>query len=426
MNANKILVGIIVTILGLAVIWVSADTISAAVATAARPALALAAVVVILAIAGGVVSWLVFGSEWLRDRAANRDLITAEAELKRAKALRTVNLVATAAPGDQVYHVNYQADLSKALHLSPFLHLNGNITAAPGQGDVSRWQLYQMLHAPKLPAQFGGNVPLIESGPARPGLIEIMAKLDRILLIGGTGAGKTNALKHYVAYLVATGQMVSVVDPHSPSKLLGIDVIGAKTNFEQIADFFMLTMATVSARYQAGQIAQDGNLGNLNQFLIVEEFLDIHEQLGDLATDFLKVMLIRARKAGFRFCLVSQNDSVEALGIRGNAGLLKGAERVELRYDLATNQRAAVIGWGKANQFECNAPPLFVDYPRVPPGQLANDEPPRFSPTERALIRAMLDNPQASKADIYRLAGVSKNSRNSRFIDEFLGSLTGV
>lgn len=162
-----------------------------------------------------------------------------------------------------------------------------------------------------------------------------------------------------MAHLVVTGKTVSVVDPHSPSKLLGIDVIGANLDFEQIANFFIQTMATVTARYQAGQIAHDGNLGNLNQFLIVEKFLDIHKQLGELATEFLEVMLIRARKVGFRFFLVSQNDSVAALGITSNSGLLRGAERVELKRDLATDRRAAVVGWQKSNQFECDAPPLF-------------------------------------------------------------------
>lgn len=426
MSANKILVAIVITIIGLAVVIVSADTISSAIASAARPVLAIAGLVAALGILAAVVSWLVFGKQWLADKDAKRQVILSEAELKRAKARRQLNEVATAAPGHQVYHVNYGEDLARALHLSPSIHTNGPLTIGPGQGEVSRWQFYQMLHAPKAAQLAGGNVPLIESGPARPKLIEVMPKLPRIVLVGGTGTGKTNTLKHYVSYLVATDQAVSVVDPHSPSKLLGIDVIGAGLNFDQIADFFILTMATVSNRYQNGQIAHDGNLGDLNQFLIVEEFFDIQEQLGELATEFLKMMLVRARKAGFRFCLVSQNDSVAALGLVGNAGLLKGAERVELKRDLATDRRAAVVGWKKANQFECDAPGLFVDYPTVPPGQLVIEAPPHFSTTERALIRAMIANPQASKADIYRLATVSKNSRNSRFIDRFRKQFEGV
>lgn len=421
---TKILITLTAAIIGVAIVAAIAPALNA-VAYWLLPIIAGVAFGLFVAIA--TISWLAWGSQWLADRRVARGRVEAETRLIDARARRETAETITAPPGSQIVVVDYLNDVAKNVHLSPTIHVNGLVSQAePTPAQERRWFAHAALCAPRAGAERGGAVPLIESGPARPGLIEIMAKLDRILLVGGTGAGKTNALKHYVAYLVATGQVVSVVDPHSPSKLLGIDVIGAKTNFEQIADFFMLTMATVSARYQAGQIAQDGNLGDLNQFLIVEEFLDIHEQLGDLATAFLKVMLIRARKAGFRFCLVSQNDSVDALGIKGNAGLLKGAERVELRRDLATDHRAAVVGWQKSNQFECDAPPLFVDYPSVPPSQLVIEEPPRFSPTERALIRAIIDNPQATKADLYRLAGISKNSRNSQFIDQFKAKFEGV
>jgi len=421
----RVLLTVAGLVFGLAIIAVASEPIRAAVAALALPGLALALAAVVVATVITLLVYAFGGYEVVATRRATRSVIEAEAETKRAaaeltraQAIRQLNEVTTAAPGSLVYHVNYGADLSKALHLQTETHLNGHISIEPNEAAAGRWFGYNALHAP---ARRG-----IEAAPAIPGLmpglpsvVDLMGRLDRILLVGGTGSGKTNLLKHYVAWLISSGYNLAVIDPHSPSKLLGLDVIGAGLNWSQIADYFVETMAIVSARYQNGEIAQNGNLGEFNRFLIIEEFWDIQDNLGELAHDFLKCLLVRARKAGFKYTLVTQNDSADALGMHGNTGLLRGADHVEIKRDLQTSDRRAFVGWRKADLVECSVPGLYPEFPTIPPGQMVIDRPASYSDTERALIRAMVDNPGASKADIYRAAGVSKNGPNSRFIDEF-------
>lgn len=390
----------------------------------------LAVLATIVTIAGGSWAAWLYGREWRADRAAQRELLAAEADVKRAAAYATRAAVdfqvTTAAPGHQVYQIDRGRDVSKALHLSPTVHTNGHLPTVSEIED-RRWLINQTVHASGKLAAGAGAVPLIEAGPSRlPNVVDVMAKLDRILLVGGTGSGKTNTLKHYVAWLLSEGYNVAVIDPHSPSRLLGLDVIGAGLNWSQIADYFAYVMATVSARYQAGDIAQNGNLGpGRNQYLIIEEFYDIHDQLGEMAAEFLTCLLVRARKAGFRYTLVTQNDGAESLGLTGRSALLRtGTDRVEIKKNLQTGERSAVVGWKRSDQVECLAPSLFPEFPHVPAAQLVVDAP-QYTEAQRAIIRAIVDNPGASKADIYRAAGVSKSGPNSRFIDEFL-TLVGV
>lgn len=364
-----------------------------------------------------------------RERKAQIRLLETEAEERAVeidKQRRRLDLeVITAAPGQQII----VGDLAKKdwhnKTLDPRPYSNGYDTYRPPEAvELLVWERWHQLNGTARRPQPGqGTAPLIEGPAALPNIIEIMPRLDRQILTGGTGSGKTNTLKHFVSHLVTHGKSVAVVDPHSPSKLVGLDVIGANLNFEEIADFFVETMAKISYRYETGRIAQDGNLGDLNTYLIIEEFYDIHSQLRDLAADFLKCLLVRGRKAGYKFILVTQNDSVQALGIKGDGGLLLGAERVELKRDVTTGERRAIVGRRVADQVECAVPGKFTDYPMIPPGQLVIDRPRNYTETERAIIRAIVDNPGASKAEIYRAAGVSKNGPNSRFIDDFLAKM---
>ena len=257
-----------------------------------------------------------------------------------------------------------------------------------------------------------------------PSLLEVMLSLDRMLLIGGTGAGKTNLLKHYVRELVAEGKQVRIIDPHSPSKVVGVDTVGSGLNFDEIRNALVDIMLDVNRAYNRGTIAQDGDLGADNQYIIVDEFREIATHCGDVAKQFLEVMLVRARKAGYKFILLSQNDSVASLGIKGDAGLLKGAERIEIKLDRRTNNRRAFVGWAKSDQFEAKVPGQFKEYAEVPASQLIIDQPNHYTKTQMALATAVVslngNLKNTTKADIFRLSGVSKNSKNNQFLTRLL------
>ena len=361
-----------------------------------------------------------------RDHAHQAELQRIEADRLRAEAAKSATLVTVAKRTDEIV-ITDLLGRREALHTLPLLamtsHVNG-MAGDPTPGELERWTMRQALLGGRQSAPAIIEPGVIEA--PRPGLIETMARLDRILLVGGTGTGKTNVLKHYVSALVQAGATIRVIDPHSPSKLLGLDVIGAGLNWREIGDYFCHVMATVDARYKAGQIAQDGDMGGLNEYLIIEEFLDIQRNLGDLATEFLECLLIQARKAGFRYTVVAQNDTVEALGIRGNSGLLKtGTDRVMLR-KFPDGQRVAMVGRDKDEVIECDPPPLFTGAPDVPASQLVLDVPRTFTDKERAILRAMRDPANVTKADVYRAAGLSKSGPNSQIIDELSRCYAGV
>ncbi len=119
--------------------------------------------------------------------------------------------------------------------------------------------------------------------------------------------------------------------------------------------------------------------------------------------------------------MVVQNDSVDALGIKGNHGLLKtGTDRVQLK-KLPAGERIATVGRDKAESFDCAMPGLLLGSetatPELPASQLVIDRPCPMSDKERLILQAIIATENGTKAEIYRQAGLSKNGPNSEIID---------
>ncbi len=212
----------------------------------------------------GSVAWLAYFIRGLQyNHAHKKELQKIEADRLRAEAAQAATVITTVKRGDDIIISNLLGQ-TNALHTIPQLamasHVNGQPTE-PTPEQLNRWLMRQSILTQSARNAGAIAAPVVEAQATPPLLIPTMLGFDRVLLVGGTGTGKTNILKHYIKALADSGAKIRVIDPHSPSRLCGVDVIGSGLNWGEIETYFLTIMATVQRRYKSGQIAQDGDLG---------------------------------------------------------------------------------------------------------------------------------------------------------------------
>lgn len=263
---------------------------------------------------------------------------------------------------------------------------------------------------------------LIESDSTHeplPSVVDLLVKSQRALLIAPSGAGKTNLLKWYLSRL--GDKRVILIDPHSPNLVLGRNVIGSGLDFEAIKSCMLDIMQDISKGYEAGQIVQDGDMGEANTWLVIDEWRDIYKSIGDLAIEFLEQIVVRSRKRGYKVLLLNQNHTVSSWGLAGDMGLLETCALFTVDHDQIAQTRKAYYGWTKSKLRELSMPGNFDGQLEIPANQLVIEQPKIYNPTEQKLLKTLITlNGSAnttSKNQIFKLSGVSKNTTNIKLLD---------
>lgn len=264
--------------------------------------------------------------------------------------------------------------------------------------------------------------PLIEDKQAQkslPNVVDLMLKSQRMLLVAPSGSGKTNLLKHYISRL--GDKRLIIIDPHSPNLVLGRDVIGAGLNFEAIRSCMLDIMHDISQGYEHGNIAQNGDLGKENVWLVIDEWRDILKNVGTLATEFLEQLLIRSRKRGYKVLLMNQNDTAKSWGLDGDMGLLQTCAKFSIKHDPVEETRQAFYGWTKSEMRELSMPNVFGGQLEIRSDQLIIEQAKIYDEIEEKILKAIIDlngsANETSKNQILRLAKVGKNPKALKFID---------
>ena len=274
-----------------------------------------------------------------------------------------------------------------------------------------------LAHPPK---EQGGEMGM--SSDELPNMIDIMLKpqCQRMLLIAPSGAGKTNILKHYCSQL--GDRKAIIIDPHSEScEFIGKPVVGSGLRFSEIESTMLWLMHDIEKGYQEGNIAQNGDLGDDNRWIIIDEWKDILANVG-IAGEFLEMMMIRSRKRGYRMLIINQNDTAKSFGLEGNMDLLKTCARFSIDFDMIDDSRKAIFGWEKAKQRELAVPPIFEGFPEIREEQIWKQR--AYSQQEARLIKAMIklnwEQEGMSKSKILAKANIAKNGQNVKKLQNLM------
>lgn len=350
---------------------------------------------------------LLFGSMILWEHWQQAQLATDE---RRIKNRRETFVITLADPGQQVYLSDILSNLTTPLHLQAG-QVNGH-RSEPWTIDIDNYRLNQMAHATAKPAMLQAPeqqpAQLLEAGPLP--LLPILLKAQRLIIGGGSDSGKSTLAKHLIAGRAEDSQIV-VIDPHSPSKVLGFDVIGAGRDYGAIGQALESLELLMHERYSDVAKGLMGYFQHNRISIFIDEWTGIVEKVPE-AGKRLKTLLTESRKVNMFLCVLTHSTTLDGLGLP-SAQLKKSAMIVELvggqgqPHKAFIHPGATIAGDGKkARPTECSLPGPFTGY--LPPKEkvlLALPDPKIIK------VQQMADEGKSEFAMIQEFFGVEKPSR---------------
>ena len=150
--------------------------------------------------------------------------------------------------------------------------------------------------------------------------LSTLADADNILVAGPKGSGKTTLLRTLLS--VRADASCIALDPHASPGKWSCMCIGGGLEWQQIDAAMQKMQRDMQARFKqlaSGEI-REGEFPRRSY--VGDEFLSIVQELGkERAGKALISRLTQGRKVGECILIAAQNDTVESLGIQGNADL---------------------------------------------------------------------------------------------------------
>ncbi|NJN99277.1 MAG: hypothetical protein HC875_36875, partial [Anaerolineales bacterium] len=215
--------------------------------------------------------------------------------------------------------------------VSPASHVNG-IYVEPTETELAAWQSYHTLHATARAALPAGSrdassdtPPLLSSGSDLPPLLPRLVNSQRLIIAGGSDSGKTTVVKHLIA--ARPNHQTIIIDPHSPSKILGIDTIGAGRDYGAIANALEALVLLMSDRYQDVKHGLFGYGQHQPVAVFVDEWTSIGREV-ERAGEMLAVLLTESRKVNIFLTVIAHSLTNDILRVDNQ--IKRSAVQVEL------------------------------------------------------------------------------------------------
>lgn len=234
--------------------------------------------------------------------------------------------------------------LAKAANRARYELVNGSQNVVAVDSSTGRPVFNQLaIHPANHRATGAQPLPVQPDAPAlehqRPLLPELL-NMDRLLIIGGMGAGKSELLRHLAYQRSMQGETV-IIDSHSAPDDWpdSCRVVGRGRQYRQIEAEIGRVMAEMDRRYKLHSAGHGGAFAPLS--LIIDE-LTVLNQFCDVG-DEMKALLCECRKVSIRLIFAGQSDRAGALGLRGNYDLKSGFEALVYLEQEADGQRVATV-----------------------------------------------------------------------------------
>jgi len=272
------------------------------------------------------------------------------------------NIQITTAPAGHQVLIGMPANSN--LKFSP-AHLGGQVNGQwqPTQKQLQLQHNFNQLYAP-------GSKKLItpppEAAPVLAPLLPVLLQSGRVLIGGGSDSGKSTLAKHLITQ--HAGDQIIPIDPHSPSKLLGYDVIGAGRDYEAIGDALAGLVSILDDRYLdiKNDICKYGDHPPI--FVIIDELTSIQEKC-EGAADTIKTLLTESRKVNMSIVLLIHSLDTKTLGIP--SGIRSSSRLVWLEGGNGKDRAAYILPdrgpqARRADWIEYTLPGQFAGYPEAP------------------------------------------------------------
>lgn len=208
----------------------------------------------------------------------------------------------------------------------------------PSNFTLTTWDRYHAHHARRSPRAGIPPASSASSTPNPPQLLPAILPHQRLIIAGNPDSGKTTLLKHLVAN--RPDHQIIPIDPHSPSKLLGYDVIGAGRDFPAIQDALESLVTLLSSRYNDIAAGSAGYFQHKPVTITIDEWTTIRAVIAS-AGDYLRVLLTESRKVNINIVLIVHSLTVEAVGV--DAQIMRSATRIQLTGSHHESRRAYML-----------------------------------------------------------------------------------
>ena len=196
-------------------------------------------------------------------------------------------------------------------------------------------------------------------------LLEVLAKAERVLVVGDSDAGKTTLLQHAISRRI-NHQLVIVLDPHAePGQWLNAKVVGAGLDFPRIAKVLDQLTEEMKQRYQRRAVG-DNRYRPL--MVVVDEWMSIALET-ERGGEQLISLLTQGRKVKMYLFVGTHSQNVKAMKLEGRGDLRDNFIQVHLYVNQVTKARRATVDFGEG-ELPAVAPGPFVQAMNTPPANV--------------------------------------------------------
>ena len=238
---------------------------------------------------------------------------------------------------------------------------------AYNNGDLSFWSR-------RAPHPDQDDRLLEDAGPdEHPGtgqnLFDVLSALDRVLIIGGMGSGKSELLKWLTAERAKQGDLI-ILDSHAaPDTWPFGQVVGLGRDYKAIENAVRGVCAEMDRRYSLRSSGQQKDFEPL--CMVIDEMTVLNQFAG--LSDELKSLLCECRKVNIRLIIAGQSDRAGAMGLKGSYDLMTGFEAVCYLESDSTGERYGNVFFGRSKTPErfphpgVFIPPFAKEDSAIPP-----------------------------------------------------------
>ena len=170
--------------------------------------------------------------------------------------------------------------------------------------------------------------PPIEDRNIISDIVKYWMQQDKhILVVASTGDGKSTSIKLFVSKLLNEGYSIDARDIDATIDDYSSDV-NVVYEYQQIAESINNDLIELEERIIKRR-TQSHSFNPTPKFIITEELPALNDELDDIPI-WIKRMSNRGRKARLFLCIASQNDTVDALGLKGNSKLINNFVKLYL------------------------------------------------------------------------------------------------
>lgn len=144
-----------------------------------------------------------------------------------------------------------------------------------------------------------------------------VVKARHLFIAGNTGAGKT-MLAQWIASLFHTPDIKVYDSDAAPHEWPGLEVVGRQADYQGIELAMQMDLEEMQLRTRQRGAGERTEFPQMVR--IIEEYPTAADEV-DIANQWLKALLRRGRKYGIMVILLSQQDNVEALKLKGQGDI---------------------------------------------------------------------------------------------------------